>query len=117
MRKFPWPHWYTPPATPPATAKAKRISSTVIIREACNIARISYSEFMGPSKVAHLTQVRQAVVFALHRRRTDLSWPQIARLVGRTDHTTAIHAFQVAQTKLAKSPEFAEMVMKLEMVR
>lgn len=116
MRKFPWPSWYIPPAPQSAKSKAKRAPAPKIVREACELRGISYSEFMSPCKAAGNTEIRQALVFALHRRRTDLSWPQIARLVGRKDHSTVIHAYRQAEVKIARSPEFAELVMRLEAV-
>lgn len=114
MRRFPWPSWYMPPAKP--YERYKRLSAPIVVREACRLAGISLTDFKSASKVAANANARKASVYVLHRRRPDLSWPQIARIVYRTDHTTAIHAFRAAEQKIAKSPEFAELVLKLEAV-
>jgi chromosomal replication initiation ATPase DnaA len=114
MRRFPWPAWYEPPV--PNYRRSRRLPADDVVREACRLVSISLSEFRSPSKFTPNTDARKASVYVLHRRRPDLSWPQIARLVYRSDHSTAIHAYKAAQRKMAKSPEFAELVMKLEAV-
>jgi chromosomal replication initiation ATPase DnaA len=114
MRKFPWPSWYEPPVRP--YRKYRRVNTDAVVREACRLVGISLSDFRSPSKITPNADARKASVYVIHRRRPDLSWPQITRLVYRTDHTTAMHAYKAAQRKIAKSSEFAEMVLKLEAV-
>ncbi len=112
MNLNPWPTWYYPP--PRKTAKYNRISSEAIIREACSLFDLSRTDFMGPCRLQIYRDARKAVVYVLHRRRPDLSWQQISRAIGRTDHSTAMSAFANAQKLVKESPEFSAAVLKLE---
>jgi chromosomal replication initiation ATPase DnaA len=114
MRAHPWPAYYHPPA--PKYVRRNRVRADIIIREVCMLTELSVSDFMGPRKYDINSTARQAAVYVLHRRRPDLSWRQMARMVGRSDHSTAIHAYQAACVKVVKEPEFALLVMKLEAV-
>ena len=114
MRRLPWPSWYTPPAA--KSQWRNRISPDTVVRAACGFFSISLTDFMSANKCAANSDARCASVYVLHRRRPDLSWQQIARKVWRKDHSTVIHAYKRAEHKIAKSPEFAEIILKLESV-
>lgn len=112
--KTPWPKWYNPPAL--IGTYRKRISSNDLIRTACELTDITFREFKEGGRSMRFVEPRQAVVYVLHRRRPDLSWPQIARIVGKKDHSTVIHAHAQANIKRQTSPEFARLVQHLEVM-
>ena len=47
-------------------------------------------EIVSPSRSYKVVRARQAAMYALAKK-TELSCKQIARAVGRTDHTTVLH--------------------------
>jgi hypothetical protein len=62
-----------------------------IVREICAYRGMSKSEMKSASRTFAVTAVRHEVAYWL-RVRGGATYPQIARLTGRTNHTTAIHA-------------------------
>lgn len=61
---------------------------------------ITPAELVSPSRRPHLVQAR-AVVIHLVRDCLGASWSEAAGAVGRTDHTTAMHAHARFGTALA----------------
>jgi hypothetical protein len=51
------------------------------------------ADVLGPSRKREVMEARHAVMWLLHRE-TDLNYSEIARLLGRQDHTTAKHGIQ-----------------------
>lgn len=62
-----------------------------IVREICAYRGMSKSEMESASRTVAVTAVRHEVAYWL-RVRGGASYPQVARLIGRSDHTTAINA-------------------------
>ncbi|MDB5597400.1 MAG: hypothetical protein JWM36_4361 [Hyphomicrobiales bacterium] len=53
--------------------------------------QVSANEILSPRRQAYLQLARKELFFRL-RHETTLSYPQIGRLVGNRDHSTALHA-------------------------
>lgn len=62
-----------------------------IIAEVAARHGLSVDRLRGPSRRPEICHPRQEAMYRL-RRETSLSYPAIARRLGRSDHTTAIHA-------------------------
>lgn len=58
------------------------------------------------SRTAPLARARQAIMCVL-RERTEWSYPQIAKFMGCSDHTTAIHARKVSLKRAESDASFA----------
>lgn len=76
-----------------------------IQRAAETLFGVSVLEQKSPRRIRHVTDVRQAAMAAAYMM-TDKSLPQIGRAFGGRDHTTVLHAVNVARDR----PHLAEMV-------
>lgn len=61
---------------------------------------ISYAEIMGRSRVNPIVAARQAAMFEVHKRRPDLTLPQLGKIFGK-DHTTILHAIRKIEAQRA----------------
>jgi chromosomal replication initiator protein len=61
-----------------------------IIKEVAARHDLTVEELKSTSRARRLAWPRQEAMYEL-RMRTKLSYPQIARFLGLTDHTTALH--------------------------
>lgn len=110
--KMPWPAWYQPPIMPKAAMKLTR--ATDLVAAACAYSRITIHEFKSERRVVEYTRPRHAVAYVLKRYRPDLSNLQVARHLGRKDHSTIIHSVKAAEKLRRKCPDFAALVLHLE---
>lgn len=83
-----------------------------IMVEAMRITRLTRSQITTKSRIKALAQTRQAIIYALHKK-TTWSWLKLARYVGLTDHTTAIHAARKIEALIVKDPEMEAFVDSL----
>jgi len=74
----------------------------VIAAEA--IFAIPQQEFLGDSRAAHFVNVRYAI--AMVSRDRGFSFPQIARIIKRKDHTTIINAVEKAHSLYVENYKF-----------
>ena len=106
--KMPWPSWYKPPV--------RRFRVDRMIKEACETYGIKSSEFLSKGRYVQYVRPRQAVCLALRNSRKELSYPQIARMVGRKDHSTIIHAVHQANLLRGIDPQFGALCDRLELL-
>lgn len=74
-------------------------------RIVCEVAQkhaLSLEELTGPSKRRPLAHARWEAMWEL-RQRTRLSTTQIARRLGRQDHTTAMHGIKEHERRRAQT--------------
>ena len=83
--------------------------SAITVAACADFYRIPCAEVFGPSKARKLVKVRAAVAYIL-RNRDEATFPQIAKRLGRSDHTTAMHLVHRAAKWLAEDETFAELV-------
>lgn len=72
-------------------SRAKHISSKSVIDKTAKYFGISMDDIMSPKRDKDIVMPRQISMFLL-RSELHLSFPKIARELGRKDHTTAIHS-------------------------
>lgn len=72
-----------------------------IIEKISQIHGISYAEIMGRSRVRPIVAARQAAMFEVHKRRPDLTLPQLGKIFGGKDHTTVLHAIRKIEAQRA----------------
>ncbi len=53
---------------------------------------VTWADLKGPRRLRAYVLPRQIAVYEVHRRRKDMSLPQIGRLFGGRDHTTALNS-------------------------
>lgn len=82
-------------------ARPKHISAKQIIERTAKHFQIGMDEILGPKRDKDIVVPRQVAMYIL-RNELHLSFPKIARELGRKDHTTAIHSVE----KIAKEVNF-----------
>lgn len=70
---------------------------------------VPVEEVLGRARVRRLVRVRAACAYVM-RYRDGRSWSQIAKRIGRKDHTTAMHLVKVATKFIKDDPQFAGLV-------
>lgn len=83
-----------------------------ILFRACAATGFYPEVLRSKSRITAVVQTRQAIMYVL-RKRTKFSFPQIAKFVGRTDHTTAIHAMESVVERAKRNPEYEAFVESL----
>jgi chromosomal replication initiator protein len=76
-----------------AQARPKHISARQIIERTARHFQIPIEEILGPKRDKDIVVPRQVAMYIL-RSELHLSFPKIARELGRKDHTTAIHSIE-----------------------
>jgi chromosomal replication initiator protein len=81
--------------------RPKHISAKQIIERTARHFQIPLEEILGPKRDKDIVVPRQIAMYML-RSELHLSFPKIARELGRKDHTTAIHSVE----KIEKESSF-----------
>jgi chromosomal replication initiator protein len=76
-----------------AQTRPKHISARQIIERTARHFQIPIEDIMGPKRDKDIVVPRQVAMYML-RSELHLSFPKIARELGRKDHTTAIHSIE-----------------------
>lgn len=85
-----------------ATASPRRpITLTTILAEVCRELRVERDEVMGRGRHKRVVMTR-ALVTLLARRMTTASFPEIARALGRPNHSTVITAYRRIEGQIAE---------------
>ena len=74
-------------------ARPKHLSAKQIIERTCKHFQIPMEGILGPKRDKDIVVPRQIAMYML-RSELHLSFPKIARELGRKDHTTAIHSVE-----------------------
>lgn len=83
-----------------------------IAREVFRLTGYKLETIRKKGRAQKVVRVRHAIAKAL-RERTEWSYPMIGRYIGRNDHTTAIHACNMAGEREASDPTFARLMNAL----
>jgi chromosomal replication initiator protein len=71
-----------------------------IMRTIAHEYGVTMTEVRSPSRVARLVRVRHLIAYVI-RQSTTLTTTEIANMIGRTDHTTTLHALRRIEAELA----------------
>jgi chromosomal replication initiator protein len=74
-------------------ARPKHLSARQIIERCARHYQVSVEDIVGPKRDKDIVVPRQVAMYML-RSELHLSFPKIARELGRKDHTTAIHSVE-----------------------
>lgn len=83
----------------PPSIKSKRINPSLIVERTAKYFGLSAEEVCSPKRDKHIAEPRQIAMY-LMRMELNLSFPQIAKQCGRSDHTTAIHSINKIEKAL-----------------
>jgi chromosomal replication initiator protein len=79
--------------------RPKHISARLVVERTARHFQVDLDEMLGPKRDKDIVVPRQIAMFLL-RSELHLSFPKIARELGRKDHTTAIHSVDKIQSAL-----------------
>ncbi len=83
-----------------ARTRPKHLSAKQIIERTAKHFQIGMDDILGPKRDKDIVVPRQVAMYIL-RSELHLSFPKIARELGRKDHTTAIHSVEKIEKEVA----------------
>lgn len=92
-----------------ANNRPKHINAKQVVERTAKYFDISLDEILGPKRDKDIVVPRQIAMYML-RSELHLSFPKIARELGRKDHTTAIHSVEKIERELAFDPTIKDVV-------
>ena len=63
---------------------------------------VTVPDMLTQTRISMMAYARHHAVWEIRRRRLDLSFPKIARAIGRKDHTTAMHSYYTFNNAVRK---------------
>jgi chromosomal replication initiator protein len=93
--------------------KNKRLNAKQIIDKVAKHYQVSVSDLLSPKRDKDIVFPRQIAMY-LMRSELDLSFPKIARELGRKDHTTAMHSISKMTSELKTNIETKQVVQELK---
>jgi chromosomal replication initiator protein len=88
------------PTGAPALRLRRPVSAETVVAEVCRELTVDLSDFMGKGRHKRVVLAR-SLVASLSRRLTTMSFPEIARAMGRSNHSTVITAQRRIDRQLA----------------
>jgi chromosomal replication initiator protein len=92
-----------------AKSRPKHISAKQIIERTARHFQVTVDEIMGSKRDKDIVVPRQVAMYIL-RSELHLSFPKIARELGRKDHTTAIHSVEKIEKEMHLDQDIREAV-------
>lgn len=83
--------------------RPKHLSAKQVIERVSKHFQVPMEDVVGPKRDKDIVVPRQVAMYML-RSELHLSFPKIARELGRKDHTTAMHSVEKIQQTLAGDP-------------
>lgn len=74
---------------------------------------VSEAEMFGPSRKRPISIARQATCYVLRRRFAHLSYPAIAKMMRRKDHSTIIFAVRQTEARMGRDADLARKIAGL----
>lgn len=96
-----------------AQTRPKHISAKQIIERCARHFQIPIEDIMGPKRDKDIVVPRQIAMYML-RSELHLSFPKIARELGRKDHTTAIHSVEKIEKEVRIDAELREAISQIK---
>ncbi|HET8669707.1 MAG TPA: chromosomal replication initiator protein DnaA, partial [Candidatus Saccharimonadales bacterium] len=93
--------------------RPKHISAKQIIERTARHFQIPIEDIMGPKRDKDIVMPRQVAMYML-RSELHLSFPKIARELGRKDHTTAIHSVEKIEKESRIDSELREAIAQIK---
>ena len=87
-----------------AQSRPKHLSARQIIERCARHYQVSVEDIVGPKRDKDIVVPRQVAMYML-RSELHLSFPKIARELGRKDHTTAIHSVEKIEKEQRIDPD------------
>lgn len=97
----------------PSSPQNKPVSPDKIVDSTARFFNLSTAVLTGPKRDREIVQPRQIAMYLI-RTELHLSFPQVARLLGRNDHTTAIHSVGKIEQELSSNHYLRQKVLALK---
>jgi len=94
-------------------SRPKYITARQIVEKTARHFSLSVEELLGPKRDKDIVVPRQIAMYIL-RSELHLSFPKIARELGRKDHTTAIHSVEKIEKEQAFDPEVRSAIAEIK---
>ncbi len=96
-----------------AKTRPKHLSAKQIIERTARHFQIGLEEILGPKRDKDIVVPRQVAMYML-RSELHLSFPKIARELGRKDHTTAIHSVEKIEKEAAFDSDIRSAIAEIK---
>lgn len=96
-----------------AKTRPKHLSAKQIIERTCKHFQIPMEDILGPKRDKDIVVPRQVAMYML-RSELHLSFPKIARELGRKDHTTAIHSVEKIEKEVSFDADIRAAVAEIK---
>ncbi len=96
-----------------AKTRPKHLSAKQIIERTARHFQIGMDEILGPKRDKDIVVPRQVAMYML-RSELHLSFPKIARELGRKDHTTAIHSVEKIEKEAAFDSDIRSAIAEIK---
>lgn len=93
--------------------RPKHLSAKQIVERTAKYFQITVDDLLGPKRDKEIVVPRQIAMYML-RSELHLSFPKIARELGRKDHTTAIHSVEKINKEQAFDDEVREAITNIK---
>lgn len=93
--------------------RPKHISAKQIVERTARHFQVSLDDILGPKRDKDIVVPRQVAMYVL-RSELHLSYPKIARELGRKDHTTAIHSVDKIEKESHLDPEIRDAISQIK---
>jgi chromosomal replication initiator protein len=93
--------------------RPKHLSAKQIIERTARHFQIPIEDLVGPKRDKDIVVPRQIAMYIL-RSELHLSFPKIARELGRKDHTTAIHSVDKIEKESRLDPDIREAISEIK---
>jgi chromosomal replication initiator protein len=94
-------------------SRPKHLNARAIIERTARHFQLPMEEILGPKRDKDIVVPRQIAMYML-RSELHLSFPKIARELGRKDHTTAIHSVDKIEKELSLDPDIRDAVRDIK---
>ncbi len=90
-------------------SRPKHISAKQVVERTAKYFDLAIEDILGPKRDRDIVVPRQIAMYML-RSELHLSFPKIARELGRKDHTTAIHSVEKIEREISFDPSIKDVI-------
>lgn len=84
-----------------------------LVRKTAALGGFTVQELLSRRKTRPVVTARQVLIFAVRATRPHLTLAELARMVGRTDHSTALHSLRVIESFIEMRDPFVMPYVKV----
>lgn len=93
--------------------RPRHVSARQVVEKTARYFHLSVDDLLGPKRDKEIVVPRQIAMYLI-RSELHLSFPKIARELGRKDHTTAIHSVEKIEKEQAFDPEVKTAISEIK---